>query len=212
MTAPLRSMPETITVADRYEVYRVVLDYEAMFDGFHDRIEDLNTTLEQVEMAGGFAKGVAQKLLCRSKGRSSRTFGWESLGKMLKGTGLALVLVVDDERFAPLKEQLATRRRKPPAIAGSPRPTWLFTKRKARKMGKRRFSMMTEAQIKRHQRKAGKASGRARRLKARASALLAVVQSSPCADGQSPPITNQDRRPQIRDRAKIPAQSAQVLE
>jgi hypothetical protein len=114
MTAPLRSMP------NRYELYRVILDYEALQDGFLDRIDDLNTTLAQVEISGGLTCGNAYKLLRKDAGKlrsdrpntpSRRTFGWESLGKMLKGTGLALALVVDDAKFAPLKEQLAPRKR-----------------------------------------------------------------------------------------------------
>jgi hypothetical protein len=127
MTAPLRSMP------NRYELYRVILDYEALQDGFLDRIDDLNTTLAQVEISGGLTCGNAYKLLRKDAGKlrsdrpntpSRRTFGWESLGKMLKGTGLALALVVDDAKFAPLKEQLAPRKRpsvhraKAPSIFG----------------------------------------------------------------------------------------------
>jgi hypothetical protein len=171
MTAPTRSMGE-----DKYELYRVILDYEALQDGFLDRIDDLNTTLEQIEMAGKLARGGAQKLLTKNPGKAiarprdhrsasaQRKFGWESLGKMLKGTGLALVLVIDDERFAALKEQLAQRRRaRQRANAGSVRPTWLFTKDKAREMGTKRFSLMSASQRKRLARKAGKASGRARR-------------------------------------------------
>jgi len=180
MTAPIRSQD--------YELYRVILDYEALQDGFMDRIDDLNTTLEQIEMAGELAKGNAQKLLTKNPGKPShkhrnhrmasarRTFGWESLGKMLKGTGLALVLVVDDERFAPLKDQLSARKRpRQPAMAGSTRPTWLFTKKKARELGKKRFAVMTESQRKRHQRKAGKASARARRRRAKAATISATV-------------------------------------
>ena len=167
-------MTITVPPPDNYELYRVILDYEALQDGFLDRIEDLNTTLEQIEMGGGFARGVAQKLLTKSSGRLKRTFGWESLGKMLKGTGLALVLVVDDQRFAPLKEQLLPRKRPNKlANASSTTPTWLFTKKKAREMGAKRWSALTPAQRKRLARKAGKASARARRRKAqKASALL----------------------------------------
>jgi hypothetical protein len=167
MTAPIRSMPE-------YELYRVILDYEALQDGFLDRIEDLNTTLEQIDAAGGLANGNTQKLLTKDGGKRGpdrlhslkRTFGWESLGKMLKGTGMALVLVVDDERFAPIKERLTARKRPPkPAIAGMRRPRWLFSKDKARQMGKKRLSIMTAAQRKRHQRKAAKARWRKHRRK-----------------------------------------------
>jgi hypothetical protein len=114
--------------APQYELYRVIWDYEALQDGFLDRIEDLETTLEQIDMAGEFARGNTQKLLSKIPGKAiqrhrdsrtdsaRRTFGWKSLGKMLKGTGLALVLVIDDERFAPIRAQLAQRERpRPPA-------------------------------------------------------------------------------------------------
>lgn len=176
---------------ERYELYRIILDYEALQDGFMDRIDDLNTTLDQIDVAGSMTRGNAQRLLTKNPGKarsdrpssaSRRTFGWESLGKMLKGTGLALVLVVDDERFAETKEQLMKRRRPRPAIAGSKRPTWLFSKEKAREMGKKRFGSMSAAQRKRHQRKAGKASARARRRKAQAGALLIETGASRCMD------------------------------
>lgn len=162
-----------------YELYRVITDYEALQDGFLDRIEDLETTISGIP---GFADGALQKLLSKNPGQrierkrdhrfasAQRTFGWKTLGEMLKRTGLALVLVVDDERFAPVKGDLTKRKRRAqPAIAGSKRPTWLFTKRKAREMGKKRFSVMSDSERKRHQRKAGKASARARRRK---SALI----------------------------------------
>jgi hypothetical protein len=150
MTAPIRKLPE-------YELYRVILDYEGLQDGFCDRIEDLNTTLEQIEIGAEFAKGNVQKLLTKSPGRLARTFGWESLGKMLKGTGLALVLVVDDERFAPLKEQLAKRIRPKPANARMTRPTWLFTKDKAREMGTKRWAGISPAKRRRLAKRAAKA-------------------------------------------------------
>lgn len=190
MTAP------NLTVG-KYELYRVVLDYEALVDGFLDRIYDLDTTLS----LPSFADGQAQKLLTKEPGKmrsdrpttpSRRTFGWESLGKMLDDTGLALVLVVDDERFATVKEQLTKRRRRPErAFARSKRPAWLFRKKKAREMGKRRWSGKTEQQRKKAARKAGRASGRARRRRARqksnAGALLRPAIAASSAHGQSPP-------------------------
>jgi hypothetical protein len=162
MTAPIRVTPE-------YELYRVITDYEALQDGFLDRIDDLETTLEQIDMAGGFAKGNAQKCLTKTASvrgwdrakRDKRILGWDSLGKMLAGTGLALVLVVDDERFAEQKAQLAKRRRRSiPPIAGIALPAWLFRKKRAREMGKRRFALMTPTQRKKHQRKAANARWR----------------------------------------------------
>lgn len=100
MTVPLA--PEMI--------YRVILDYEGLQEGFADRIEDLNVPLTEVDAAGELTRGNAQKLLCKSDAKWARQFGWESLGKMLKGTGLALALIVDDERFAPIKAQMVKRK------------------------------------------------------------------------------------------------------
>jgi hypothetical protein len=168
--------------------YRIALDYEALEDAFLDRIEDLNTTFEQIDVAAGFTRGNTQKLLSKSRERWARTFGVESLGKMLKGTGLAIVLVLDDERFQAIKDELVKRRRRrSPAMAGKRQPVWLFTKRKARQMGKRRFALMSESERKRHQRKAQKAMSRSRRRKRRAmraGALLNNLSHSSLCDGK----------------------------
>jgi hypothetical protein len=189
-----------------FEPYRVILDYEALEDMFLDRIEDLNTTFTQIDDAGGLTRGETQKLLSKSRERWARTLGITSMGKMLKGTGIVLVAVVDDERFAAIKAELIQRKRpRKPAIAGSARPTWLFGKKKAREMGKRRFAVMTESERKRHQRKAGKASGRARRRKARqkTGALLNNPALSPCANGHSPPHAKIDRREAVGDQTSL---------
>jgi len=159
MNAPIA--PETMMVDDKYEVYRVVLDYEALLEGFTDRIEDLNVSRITIDEAGEFTPGHSSKILCNPP---MKMLGMRTLGKMLKATGMALVLVVDDERFAPIKAQMSKRRRRVPAIGGIERPTWLFTKDKAREMGKKRFATMTPAERTRHQRRAAKARwNRARR-------------------------------------------------
>lgn len=177
MTAPIRSMPE-------YELYRVILDYEALQDGFLDRIDDLDTTQGSIP---GFADGQVQKLLGKNPGKAiarkrdhrnasaKRTFGWESLGKMLAGTGLALVLVVDDERFAPIKEQLAKRRRRVMPPNGSiKRPTWLFTRGKSMKMQALRNEKLSPQQ----RRRIAKRAANARWRKAKQSRSL-VQQPAP---------------------------------
>lgn len=94
-------------------IYRIVTDYEGLLDGFADRIEDLNVPLTEVDAAADLTRGNAQKLLSKSDAKWARQFGWESLGKMLKGTGLALALIEDDERFAPVKAEMATRKLRP---------------------------------------------------------------------------------------------------
>jgi len=173
----MRGLQGAARMSEReYELYRVIQDYEALQDGFLDRIEDLETTMASIP---NFADGVVQKLLTKNHGkhvketkRSSRkaslkrTFGWESLGKMLNGTGLALVLVVDDERFAPIKEQLAKRKRPPVRPNGSiKRPTWLFTRSKSIKMQVLRNQALSPAQRKRIAKRAAKA--RWRKVKSR---------------------------------------------
>ena len=178
MTAPLPARIEG------YELYRVITDYEALQDGFQDRIDDLETTLAQIEMNGGLAQGNAHKLLTKNPGKrierkrdhrhasAKRTFGWESLGKMLKGTGLALVLVVDDERFAPLKEQLTKRKRpRQPPNGSIRRPPWLISKKSSQNM-----QVLRNAKLSPRQRKMiAKAAARARWRKPASAAPCATA-------------------------------------
>jgi len=165
-----------------YELYRVFTDLEGLEDGIRDRIEDLNTTIEQIEMAGEMGKNQLQKCLVRNPGKAiqrhrdhrhasnKRKFGWESLGKTLKGTGLALVLVVDDERFAPIREQLEQRKMQRNAKdAGQSKPKWLFTPKKASKLRQKWWNSLTQKQQKKHQRKAQKGMVAARRRKSAAA-------------------------------------------
>lgn len=171
-------MVEALPLIDeRFELYRIITDYEALQDGFLDRIDDLDTTLA----LPSFADGVVQKLLTKNSSTmrsdrpstpTRRTFGWESLGKMLKDTGLALVLVVDDARFAPAKEQLAKRRRinKPPN-GSMKRPTWLFTRGKSLKMQVLRNQKLSPKQRKMIAKKAAKARWRKDRLALAAKSL-----------------------------------------
>lgn len=177
--------------APAYELYRVILDYEALQDGFADRIDDLDTTLEQIDMIGGLTRGNVQKLLTKSPpkrgadrhAKQRRTFAWESLGKMLKGTGLALVLVVDDERFAPLKEQLAKRARpRKPPNGSIRRPAWLFTRSKSLKMQVLRNQALSPKQRKKIARKAARARWRKPRVATTASSPAATTSPAPHHD------------------------------
>jgi hypothetical protein len=107
---------------DEIELFAVVNDYGALQDGFADRIELLNATLTEIDAAGKMTRGQTQKLLRKldpddfrpsARRKYSRGFGWETLRKTLEGTGLALALIVDNERFAPIKAQMAQRARPP---------------------------------------------------------------------------------------------------
>lgn len=148
-------------------IYRVILDYEALHEMFRDRVEDLNTSRISIDEAGKFTPGYAAKLLSNPP---MRMLSRESLGKMLDATGMVLVAVVDDARFAVVKSTLAVRKRRDKqANASSARPTWLFKRQKAREMGIKRWSALSDIQRKKLARKMGRASGIARRRKARKS-------------------------------------------
>jgi hypothetical protein len=185
-----------------YELYRVITDYEALQDGFLDRIEDLDTTFEQIEMAGELPKGYAAKLLCKSQKRVVKALGPHSLGKMLKGTGLVLALVVDDARFAAQKADLIKRRRAPnreQLPAGSSRLLkGKITPKISRKLQILRNEKLSPQQRRRIAKRAGKASGKSRRLRSRLKqmqalscknrehgALLAPAVAPSCADVQA---------------------------
>lgn len=150
---------------DRFCVYAVATDYDALHLALRDRAEELQTTREQIDAVSGLQSGYSGKLLAPVPIKS---LGKVSLGPMLQTLGLALIVVRDDAAFAKIKDRLGKRERPSrPPNAGSKRPTWLFTKKTAREMGKNRFALMTDAERKRHQRKAGKASAAARRRKRR---------------------------------------------
>src|SRR5216684_1973878 len=152
------------TVLGRYELYRIVLDYEGLKEAFNDRIEDLDTPMSEIDSAADLTPGHTQKLLCKSSADWSRSFTWKTLGPMLKGTGLALVLVVDDARFASVKATLAKRRRKNSRPIGRRlRPAWLFTREKSREMNKKRWAGITGAERSRMMKKVRKAAWMARR-------------------------------------------------
>lgn len=95
-------------------IYRIVLDLEGLREAFVDRIEDLDVPMTEIDAAGDLTRGNCQKLLCKSDAKWARAFGMRSLAKMLRGTGTALALIVDDEKFEPLKSQMVKRKVKRP--------------------------------------------------------------------------------------------------
>jgi hypothetical protein len=91
-----------------FEPFRIVEDYDALCDALADRVEDLQATRLGVDAAGRFAGGHASTLLCRPQ---IKGYGPVSLTKMLEATGLVIVLAIDDERFAKVRERLGRRER-----------------------------------------------------------------------------------------------------
>lgn len=158
-------------IDNRYELYRVVTDLEGLHEAFRDRVEDLQITRLEFDAAGGLQPGYGSKLLCNPPMKS---FGRESLPRSLKATGMALVLVIDDERFAPIKERLAQRKRPLRPIVRSKRPTWLFTRSRSLKMLEKRWAGVSPEKRKKLAKKMGKASGKARRARRRAECVAAI--------------------------------------
>lgn len=148
-------MPEGIElVDDRYEVFRIVTDMEALHEAFRDRVEDLQVTRIALDVAGKLTPGYSSKLLCDPP---MKLLGLTSLPKMLKATGMALVLVIDDERFAVLRGKMATRKRPVRPKGSMTRPTWLFTREASQNMQVLRNKKLTPRQRRMIAKRAAKA-------------------------------------------------------
>lgn len=151
-------------------IYRVITDYEALVDAFADRVEELNTPLTEIDAASGMTRGNMQRLLRSAdpkdwrpsnKRKQSRAFGWETLAKTLEGTGMVMVLMIDDARFAAIKDQLPKRKRRDKrAIARIARPAWLFKKKRAREMGIKRWKGVSDSKRNRIMKRVAKARWR----------------------------------------------------
>lgn len=142
-----------------YEVYRVVLDYQALHEGFVDRVDDLQVTRNSIDEVGGFASGYSAKVLCNPPmkflGRDS--LGRDGLGKMLKATGMALIMVIDDARFAPIKDQMAKRKRPVHPNGSIRKPGWLITREASQNMQILRNKKLSPKQRKSIARRAARA-------------------------------------------------------
>lgn len=157
--------------ADRYELYRVITDMDALHEGFRDRVEELQATREGLDEAGQLQSGYSGKLLCNPPMKS---FGRQSLPGMLKATGMALILVIDDDRFALIKEQLGRRKRPMRSIVRIKRPKWLFNSKTSLKMQGLRNLKLSPQQRRRIAKKAAKA--RWQLVKAKQLAAVAALQ------------------------------------
>jgi hypothetical protein len=92
-------------------IFRIVDDYESLKEAFADRIFDLGVALTEIDAVSGMTRGNMQKLLSDSDQKWAREFGWKSLNKALRGTGMMLAFIIDDdEKFAALKAQMQKRR------------------------------------------------------------------------------------------------------
>jgi hypothetical protein len=101
-----------------FEPFRIAADYEALCEAFSERVEDIGATRLGIDAAGRFAGGHASTLLCNPQ---LKGYGPTSLTKMLEATGLVIVLAIDDERFAKVKDRLIRRER--PLRPAAQKPT-----------------------------------------------------------------------------------------
>lgn len=161
--------------ADRYELYRVITDWDALHEGFRDRVEELEITRVEIDLAGNMTPGYSAKLLCDPPIKS---FGRASLPRMLKATKMVLLLAINDERFKPVREQLAKRKRPSRSIVRRIPAKWLMTSQKATEMSRNRWSGISPQQrskIMKKVRRGATAAARARRRKAELAAQQEVV-------------------------------------
>lgn len=158
----------------RYELYRVITDYEALQEAFSDRIEDLNVSRITVDAAGGFTPGYSSKLLCTPP---MKTLGAGTLAKMLKATGLVLIAVVDDIRFAETKAKMGKRKKTVRAVARIKRVKGHFSKENASNYGKKRWHGVPDEVRSNLMRKVINARWRKQRREMRATAS----RSAPCS-------------------------------
>lgn len=140
-------------------------DYETLRRALAAIREIRNISLERLDEITGASPYYFAHLLGP---RPTKRIGLQSLGWALGGLGIKGVFVTDPEALARVEGRYEARdeahlRSVTLANAGSRRPKWLFNKRNASEMGKKRMSKLTDSQRKRLARKAGKASARARR-------------------------------------------------
>lgn len=168
-----------------YELFRIVTDYEALQEAFIDRIEDLNVSRIAIDEAGGFTPGYSAKLLCQPP---VKRLGAGTLDKMLRATGMALILVIDDERFAEVKAALSKRKRKVRAVARIKRVKGYFTKENAAECGRKRWLGVSDLKKSQLARRAANARHRANRRHKRIAAAEKVTAAQPDGDR----LQNQD--------------------
>lgn len=84
-----------------------VSDYAGLLAAVRARVVELNITHENLDAVSGIQSGYAGKLLCNPP---IRNFGLVSLGLVLGGLGLKLLVVEDEEALARVRSRLAPRR------------------------------------------------------------------------------------------------------
>ena len=78
------------------EIFRIVTDMEALHEAVRDRVEDMNISRIEFDAHADLPSGYSGKLLSDPP---KKFMGKKTLPKILKGTGLAIALIVDDGKL-----------------------------------------------------------------------------------------------------------------
>lgn len=92
---------------DMPEIYRIFTEMDALHEGLRDRAEDLNISRLELDALANLTPGYSSKLLCDPP---MKFIGPQTLPKILKGTGLALALVIDDGRARQIAAKASKRK------------------------------------------------------------------------------------------------------
>ncbi len=137
-----------------WEPYRVFTSLDGLREALVDRIEDLNISRGTVDEAAGLAPGYAGKLLCDPP---MKQLANGTIPKMLAATGMVLVAVIDDERFAEVKAGLMARKHNVRRVGRLIRIKGHFTKENAGKYSEMRWADVSPEMRRKTARKARKA-------------------------------------------------------
>jgi hypothetical protein len=114
------------------EALAVVRDYEQLNAALRARVDQLGISLETLDHLCGFWAGYSSHLLAPKPQGNMRCLGKMSLGSVLGGVGLKIVLVEDRDALAKVRSRLvesdkAQTRKENPRPAGSKRRENVFT-------------------------------------------------------------------------------------
>jgi hypothetical protein len=181
MTAPIRSMPETIMVADQGEVIAVVRTMQDAVDVFRMMKERLGLTNEFIDDVGGLTKGHADKILGPSE---DKRLGYDTFALLTALSAIEFRVYIDmeavkrmeaiwEKRERPLYPNAKVKRISKKLVE---RAKPLVFKDSGRVGGIVRSHMLTPKQRSDIARKGARAMHRKRRRKARS-----IAQPAACA-------------------------------
>lgn len=132
----------------------VITDYASLLEAIRTRLDQLNTPHLEFDRSAGLADGHTDKILCGTK-----NLGPTSLTTILDGAAMMLIAVENPAKIEMARKRLKERETpiRMRAMLRKRVATWLFNKKKARRMGRKRWSNLTPTQRSRVAKKAANA-------------------------------------------------------